>query len=548
MNKDFHFYIPIDITKSFSSNEDEPWVFEGIASTADVDLFGEVVYPESFSQSIDFFRSNGNIYFDHDYAKKNNDDWLGKYGFSKEEILSLKTPIGKPLDAKILPEGLYIKGVLNKAHPMARKMWEEFLANKDTTFADQIGLSIGAKYLGSPRREYDVKKGKYITYLPELLLYEVSMTPEPVNPFTKTWASVIKSMMANEDDKKEVQYHTIKPDSVLFDKKNDRLIIKSTVHGGDGATHVFESYINTKEEIRNAMAENIKVILKAAAPPIEEEEALGASEEAPIEEGVPPVGEEGVPVGEDQMMDEGMMGSGAEDAAEEGAGGILDTLVASDGGEGEVGPMGSDEDASIQMLLDKVDTVLDLLMQLTDSTQEPDAFEELPAELQVTTEPPATEIIKSAISESLNSVTVSLSEDSATNFSAAIKSIFQGMEERIAESIVNRLASETTLVTKSVTSPDEYIKIIHPGASVTGFDSGESAAVDVIKAVSEEGEQRQYSKTVLKSFTDRYRSIIGHTGAHAQQRARIVEEAQTTLNLSEPEFKHFVKMADKGKL
>jgi hypothetical protein len=66
--------------------------------------------------------------------------------------------------------------------------------------------------------------------------------------------------------------------------------------------------------------------------------------------------------------------------------------------------------------------------------------------------------------------------------------------------------------------------------------------------VSDDGEERQYDRTVLKSFTEKYRSIIGHTGAHAQQRARIVEEAQKTLNLSEPEFKHFVKMADKGKL
>jgi hypothetical protein len=556
MDRNFHFYMPIDITKSFSSNEEEPWVFEGIASTADVDLFGEVVYPESFSQTIEFFKSNGKIYFDHDYAKK-GDNWLEKYGFSKDEILSLKTPIGKPLDAQITPEGLYIKGILNKSHPMARKMWEEFLTNKDTAFADQIGLSIGAKYLGSPRREYDVKKGKYITYLPELLLYEVSMTPEPVNPFTKTWASVLKSMMSEDEKKQEIQYHTIAPDSVLFDQENDRLVIKSTVQGGDGTTHVFESYVNVKEEIRNAMAEDVKVVLKAA-PPVEEEEAQAVAPEAPVEEG-PPVeaagpeapfaGEEGE-AGEEAMPEE-MAEVGAADAEEEGAGGLLDSLVASEEGQ-EVDAMAGDGDASVQMLLDKVDTLIDLVMQLTDSAQTSDMVEEAPLEEQVTTQPPATEIIKSVIQDSLDSLTVSLSEESATQFGEALKSIFQSgfsdMEERIADGIVRRLSEESTLVTKSVTSSKESPRIVHPGASVTGEEGSELASVNVIKAVSDDGEERQYDRTVLKSFTEKYRSIIGHTGAHAQQRARIVEEAQKTLNLSEPEFKHFVKMADKGKL
>jgi hypothetical protein len=552
MDRNFHFYMPVDITKSFSANEEEPWVFEGIASTADVDLFGEVVYPESFSQTIEFFKSNGKIYFDHDYAKK-NDDWLGKYGFSKDEILSLKTPIGKPLDAQIRPEGLYIKGILNKSHPMARKMWEEFLTNKDTSFADQIGLSIGAKYLGSPRREYDVKKGKYVTYLPELLLYEVSMTPEPVNPFTKTWASVLKSMLVDEEETKEVQYHTIAPDSVLFDQENDRLVIKSTVQGGDGTTHVFESYVNVKEEIRNAMAEDVKVVLKAA-PPVEEEEAQGAAPEAegaPMEEApaeAPFAGEE------EGAMEEGgaeeMAELGAAEAGEEDAGGLLDSLVTSEEGQ-EVDAMAGDGDASVQMLLDKVDTLIDLVMQLTDSSQATEMMEEAPVEEQVTTEPP-TDIIKSVIKESLDSLTVSLSEDSATQFGEALKSIFQSgfadMEERIAASIVTKLSEESTIVTKSVTSSKESPRIVHPGASVTGEEAAEVAKLDVIKAVTEDGEERQYDKTVLKSFTEKYRSIIGHTGAHAQQRARIVEEAQKTLNLSEPEFKHFVKMADKGKL
>ncbi len=551
MNTEFQFFIP-NVIKS--ATDDDAWVFEGIASTADVDLFGEVVYPESFAQTIEFFKSNGKIYFDHDYAKK-EESWLDKYGFSKDEILSLKTPIGKPVDARITDEGLYIKGVLNKSHPMAKKMWEEFLTNGDINFQDQIGLSIGAKYLGSPRREYDVKKGKYITYLPELLLYEVSMTPEPVNPYTKTWASVLKSMMADAENEeaKEVHYHTIAPDSVLFDQENGRLVIKSTVESGDGTTHVFESYINVKEDIRKAMAQDEKVVLKAAAPPVPEEEEQEVA--APEEEVM------GEAPAEEAMLEEApaeeMAEVGAAEAGEEGAGGILDALVASEEGE-EVSAMGDEGDASIQMLLDKVDTLIDLVMGLADSSQSEEMAEEAPVEDQVDTQPPVTtsalkSIVVEALSEmdttkSLDELTVSLSDESAEQFGEVLKSAFAEMKDGIVAELVEKLTEETTLVRKSVTSPKESPRIVHPGASITGEESEDAASQTVIKAVLEDGEELQVNKTVLKSFVDQYRSIIGHTGAQAQKRARVIEEAQKALNVPESQFRHFVKMADKGKL
>lgn len=570
MNKEIQFFVPIDVTKSVASN-DESWVFEGIASTADVDLFGEVVYPESFAQTIEFFKSNGKIYFDHDYAKKDGDNWLEKYGFSKDEILSLKTPIGKPIDAQITPEGLYIKAILNKKHPMARKMWDEFLNNDDKEFHNQIGLSIGAKYLGSPRREYDVKKGKYITYLPELLLYEVSMTPEPVNPFTSSWASVIKSMMSDAEggEQAEVQYHTISPDSVLFDQENGRLVIKSTVESGDGTTHVFESYINVKEDIRKAMAQDEKVVLKAAPPGLEDKEEKKetstaptppVAEEAPAAEAgageAPPFGGEEAAPGEEEGGDMAEMGADA--AAEEGAGGILDSLVASEEGE-EVSAMGDEgDDASIQMLLDKVDTLIDLVMSLADTSQSEEMVEEAPMESQVETQPPVTtSTLKSMISEalteidttkSLDDVTVNLSSESTAQFGEVLKSVFADMKDAIVTEIVERLTTETTVVQKGVTYSKESPRIVHPGATVTGDETQDAAAGNVLKAVTDDGQEIPLDKTVLKSFVNTYREIIGHSGAQAQKRARVVEEAQKTLKISEPEFRHFVKMADKGKL
>jgi hypothetical protein len=551
--KELHVFMPIDVIKSASKDDGGAWVFEGIASTADVDLFGEVVYPDSFNQSIEFFKSKGKIYFDHDYAKT-NEDWLKNHGFSKDEILSLKTPIGKPTEARITDEGLYIKGILNKEHPMARKMWTEFLNNSDSEFHNQIGLSIGAKYMGQPRREYDVKKGKYITYLPELLLYEVSMTPEPVNPFTRTWASVIKSMSASEES--ETQYHTIVPESVLFDEENGRLVVKSVVESEDGVTHVFESYINVKEDVTKAMAKEEKVILKAAFPPgkeEEEQEGPPPSSDGPeeVEDGPP---QDGPPMGGAPEMGgapgmEGgmppMMGG------EEGAGGILDGLVGQED-PGMESPLGGDNDAGLQMLLDKVDTLIDLVMQMSDGQQSMGLEDSLPMEGQVETQPPLMgDSAMKSIRDSLSDITVQLSDESTALFGEAIKSIlvagFVDMEDRIAAKVVEKLSNESTVTTKSVTYSKESPKIVNPGASVSGKDS-EPVQGNVLKAIMDDGDEVQVNVDVLKSFVGKYREVIGYTASHAQKRARVIEEATKALGIPEDNFKNYVRQSEKGRL
>lgn len=563
-------FVKIDVIKSISGSgtDDDPWVFEGIASTQDMDLYDEVVYPESFTNSIEFFKSNGKIFFEHEYAKK-PDTWLERFGFTKDEILSLKTPIGRPLDAKITSDGLYIKAALNKEHPMARKMWTEFLTNPDEAFRDQIGLSIGAKYLGTPRREYDVKKGKYVTYLPDLLLYEVSMTPEPVNPYTKTWASVLKSIMEAEENREESeQYHKIDPESVLYDRANNRLIVKSVVEGGDGVTHVFESYIDVKEDIRDVMAEDEKVTLKAV-PPMEDdqetetpagEEGVAAEAEAAPAEGVveeAPVMEE-APTEEAVVEEPGMEGGGEIPAAED-AGGILDSLVAGDeGGEpGAVEEMMGGGDASMDMVLDKQDTMLDLLGQILDALHGSAMEQEAPVEEQVTQQAPSAELMKSLNPDTIKGViqealsgdaTVSLSEESTQQFGEVLKGVLEGFEDRIVEKLVLKLQTETTVI-KSVDKGEAPVVIRHPGASVSGEGGDEEVHPDTLKSVSPEtGEERNLDSVALKGFLGEYRDIKGYNSAAIQKRARVVERAMKALSLSENEFRYFVRKAEKGQL
>lgn len=568
---DFKFYIEINTVKSTSGGESDPWVFEGIASTADVDLYNEVVYPESFSKSIEFFKTNGKIFFDHEYAKK-NDDWLSKHGFTKEEILALKGPIGKPIDAKITDEGLYIKGVLNKEHPMARIMWEKYLNNKEDTFREDIGLSIGAKYLGTPKKEFDVRKGRYITYLPELLLYEVSMTPEPVNPYTKTWASVLKSLVSDDDKSHEV--HVIEPADVLYDADSGRLIVKSVIEGGDGIVHVFEQYVDIKEDIRNMKAEDEKVTLKAALPGQEEEsqeepaavEGAAEKEGAPVEDaGAPDMADDAAPAPEmgdemgapDMAEPEDPMGGGDMDGAAPGgdASSVLDSLVTGDDVGGEMGadPMVGDADASMDMLLDKQDTILDLLGQVLDALHGTAMERSNPAEQQITQEQPSAELLKSIFSDNIKPVvkdamsevnsSVEISEDSLN----ALKSVFDGFEDRLAVKIVNTLRAETTVVKKSVESAPREEAPVNPGVRVSGV-SVEADTVTLKSVLPVAESDVEVDLDAVRAFTNEYLAISGHTTSSIQKRANVLSRAIKSLNISELEFRALVRKAEKEQL
>ena len=554
MEKEFNLAVPIHALKSTSSsvNEDGEWVFEGIASTSDVDLYDEVVYPENFLDTVDFFKEKGKIYFDHDYAKK-SEDWLEKHGFTKDEILNLKSPIGKPVDAKLTDEGLYIKGVLNKSHPMAKIMWEQYLTNPDETFQDQIGLSIGAKYMGQPKREYDNKKGKYVTYLPDLLLYEVSMTPEPVNPHTRTWASVLKSMINDAEDlqNQTPNYHTIEPDSVVFDEERNRLAIKSTVEGSDGVVHVFESYIDVKEDVRKAMDETMKTKAETMEEVSPEEEspeaAVEANEETEAETGMSE---------ESPMMEEDMAAAGGDDA-EGGATDMLESMVEEAGeeeaeGEMEVGEPQADD--SQELILDKLDTVLDTMMQIADALHEDTAEESAPAEQQVMNDESMTksfvdeQTMKSVVQEVLSEQdqTVSISEESTESFGNAIKAILDGFEDRIVENVVKKLTDETVVTTqKSVTNePTATEEVVAPGVATDGAQPEELDG-DVQKSIMGE-EEPEYDLDSIKSLTNKYLGVEGYGPHSSQKRASVILEAEKTLGLSSTEFRQFIRKAEKG--
>jgi len=588
-NQDLNVYIQVDAVKSITPTQDgDAWIFEGIASTADMDLYDEVVYPESFINSIDFFKNNGKIFFDHDYAKSNA-DWLSNHGFSKDEIIAIRTPIGKPLDAKITGDGLYIRAVLNKEHPMARLMWNQYLNNKDETFRDQLGLSIGAKYLGHPRKEFDVRKGKYVTYLPDLLLYEVSLTPEPVNPHTKSWKAAIKSMLEateNSGIEKETMYHRIKPDSITFDSSTNKITVKSIVEDADGVNHVFEQVIDVKEDVvksmenivdekeMEAMENVIKSVeestQKAAMDTMKQVPPQGApmppQQPGDMGQGAAPMAAAqapGAPMpaaapGAPMPGAEGAEAMAGEEMGDDGSSSVLEALAAQSDGEGQ-GEESEAGDETMSLVLDKLDALTDIVSQLMDSMQSSGESMQSPAESQVTTDVPMLKsIIREAVTEELSALieiatsndtqkSIEISEESANMLAGTIKSAIASMESSIVEKVTESILSENLLTTtKSVSR--ENTPIIHPGAIADGIEE-RNVDVQVMKSVGGQSSDELTSANIdtLKSMVSEYNNIRGYTTDKSQQRARVIEQAQKELGIHPSIFNVYANKAQKGK-
>lgn len=523
--KDLEFYMAVDLHKSVDDSEE--WIFEGIASTDSMDLFGDVVYPESFAKSLEFFKANGKIFYNHNYAKKGMD-------------IESQTPIGIPLEAKLTPDGLYIKGVLNKAHSLAKKVWHEFLTNPDKQFQKSLGLSIGAKAMGPTRREYSPAHGKVVNFLPELLLYEVSMTSTPVNPNTKTWASVMKSILEEDEVESKEQIFQLPVEEAVYDKERNQLFIKSSVQNEDGTTYVFEHYVNLEGDVKKAM-DNLKDDKKELPFQKEGEEKKPETTDAPAEEGKSDVpeglngapteapaempaegempaaeGEGEAPTGEMPAVPgaEGEMPGGEPEAG-------LGELFGSEDNSTETADGTPEEDASQAMVLDKLDTITDVLTSLAKDMAANMNKDTLGVD--TATQPPVnTDIMKSTegnldfaklISENLGTIIKSVIEEAVKN---AIESQF---------AVINQAN-----MLKSVSTEPKTIVIRNPGLELaTGVEVVHERVLKSIDGL-------ELDTTVLKGFVTNYLEIKGNGPSISQKRADLAAQATKELNISQGEF------------
>jgi len=155
---DFHFFVPIEVVKK-AEGKDSDRVIQGIASTDDKDLQGEVVYQKGIDFS--YFLENGYINDDHKEGPEHK--------------------VGEPLDCKMTADGLWIKAKLYKGKARSDYWWEHINTLAANESNRKVGFSIQGKIL---RRE-----GHTIL---KCWLQDVAITASPVN--THTWAEIVKSL------------------------------------------------------------------------------------------------------------------------------------------------------------------------------------------------------------------------------------------------------------------------------------------------------------------------------------------------------------------
>jgi hypothetical protein len=154
----FHFFLPVEKIQKSESKDGKRWI-QGIASTDDRDLQGEVVRPTGIDYS--YFLKYGYINDDHKEGPEHK--------------------VGEPTEARITDAGLWMKGYLYKGKDRAEYWWEHVTTLAQNDSARKVGFSIQGKVL---RREGNT--------IAKCWLQDVAITASPVN--TNTWAEIVKSL------------------------------------------------------------------------------------------------------------------------------------------------------------------------------------------------------------------------------------------------------------------------------------------------------------------------------------------------------------------
>ena len=201
---DFYFVNP-----NITLLEDD-WIIYGVASTDNVDLQNDIVDAKSvFGDYLEEFINTGKIFYEHGYR------------FAKDASPSnrIDEPIGYPYMVEIHENKLWIWAVLDKSHPLAQKVWGS-LSGGDERFNNQWGFSIGGLMVGQP--QYSTSVYGRVRSLPKIRLYEISVTPQPMNPYT--WANVVKSFISEDgmSEHKDTVEKKVKTDTVNIEPDDNQ--------------------------------------------------------------------------------------------------------------------------------------------------------------------------------------------------------------------------------------------------------------------------------------------------------------------------------------
>lgn len=184
----FDFSIPVQLTKS---ETDDYFEIEGLASTEDRDLQGEIVAQNGLDLS-DLDTGKGYINADHGYNYKNKDH----------------ARMGLIDSYKMTDEGLWIRAKVWKDHPEAKTYLNELKHGPNGL----VKFSVEGQTL--ERDAIDRKKVR------KAKVFGVALTRNAVN--TKTYAQLVKSLATDEnqdffyDDKSEKVTYTAEQVSALL--------------------------------------------------------------------------------------------------------------------------------------------------------------------------------------------------------------------------------------------------------------------------------------------------------------------------------------------
>lgn len=157
------------------STDDGSLVFEGLASTWDLDLGGDIIHRGAFTRTLDHWKTSSKIIPLID---------LHQYG-------SVRSVVGKMLDAKETDEGLLTTWEVLDS-PDGREYWARIKGG----FVD--GLSIGYRPVG----ETPIEDG--IRHLKEVALVETSLVIWGMNPGAKIQAIKAALSTMTEEERKEI--------------------------------------------------------------------------------------------------------------------------------------------------------------------------------------------------------------------------------------------------------------------------------------------------------------------------------------------------------
>lgn len=161
-------FIPLssEIKKSSSSKEKD-WYVAGYASTADLDLDGQIVDPKGIDYE-SYFKDHGWINYEHEKG--------------------IGSIVGEPTKVEETDKGLYLEGKLYKSVPKAQEIWTLHKSLQQEGSKRQLGFSVEG-YITSKTLDGRITGMK---------LTNVSITSHPADTHA-TWHGIEKSATMGYD-------------------------------------------------------------------------------------------------------------------------------------------------------------------------------------------------------------------------------------------------------------------------------------------------------------------------------------------------------------